>query len=284
MTLRKKFTPKVLIGAPRRSSATTSADGTLALYTQSTYSFQTRSKTSEIYILDVKSGQSTLLANDSRATEPTWLGLGHEIVWLKGGENGNTSLVIANAKDVGKTYTAGTISGPVSNLKIHLLDAGKVTVAFSAKSNPDGSLYNPKDVPKSHSSGRIYDSLFVRHWDSYVEPQRNSIWTALLQKFPSNVTARDGRWTLLGITNMLKSIPSLECPVPPFGGTDHFDITNGFLAMVCKDPQLNPATHTRCIIGVARIPNPLSVEDHSGEPIFVQVDGKSSWGAATSPV
>ena len=232
----------------------------------------------------MSSGQSTLLTNDARAREPKWLGLGYETVWLKEGDNGNTSFVIADAKNVGKTYTAGTISGPVSNLKIHFLAEGKVTVAFSGKSNPDGSLYNPKDVGKPHSSGRIYDSLFVRHWDTYVEPQRNTVWTALLQKISSNVTARNGRWSLLGVVNTLKQFTNLECPMPPFGGADHFDITNGLVAMVSKAPHLDPATHTACIIYLTRIPNPLSVEENIAEPMTIQPEGKTTWGAATSPV
>lgn len=212
------------------------------------------------------------------------MGLGHEIVWLKEGDNGNTSFVIANAKDIGKTYTAGTISGPVTNLKIHLLEEGKAQIAFSGKSNPDGSLYNPKDVSKPHSSGRIYDSLFVRHWDTYVAPQRNTVWTAVLKKMPSNVTARDGRWSLLGIHNMLKYSTSIECPIPPFGGTDHFDITNGVVAMVAKHPYLNPATHTACVAYLLRIPNPLSVEENIAKPTMIKPEGQFKWGALTSPV
>lgn len=192
--------------------------------------------------------------------------------------------MIGDAKNVGKTYTAGTISGPVSNLKIHVLEDGKALVAFSGKSNPDGSLYNPKDVGKPHSTGRIYDSLFVRHWDSYVEPQRNTVWTALLQKIPSNVTARDGRWSLLGVINMLQRFPQLETPMPPFGGTDHFDITDNLVVMVSKDPNLNPATHTSCIIYVMRVPNPMSVEENIAEPLMIKPEGRADWGAATSVV
>jgi dipeptidyl aminopeptidase/acylaminoacyl peptidase len=224
------------------------------------------------------------VTNDSRASEPKWLGLGHEIVWLKAGENGNTSFVVTHAKDLARTHIAGTISGPVSNLKVHFLGDGKAIVAFSGKSNPDGSLYNPKDVRQPHSSGRIYDSLFVRHWDTYVEPQRNTVWTALLQKSLSNVTARDGRWRLLAVSNMLKQFPSLECPVPPFGGTDHFDVTDGRIAMVSKDPSLNPATHTACKIYVMQISNPMSLEENVAEPMMIRPDGRSEWGAATSPV
>ncbi len=192
--------------------------------------------------------------------------------------------MIADAKDVGKTYTAGTISGPVSNLKIHVHEDGKATVAFSGKSNQDGSLYNPKDVSKPRSSGRIYDTLFVRHWDTYVESQRNTVWTALLQKIPSNVTARQGRWNLLGVTNMLKQFPELECPMPPFGGADHFDITRDYVVMVSKDPNINPATHTACLVFVMPIPNPLSVEESNMEPMMIEPERKPAWGAATSPV
>jgi dipeptidyl aminopeptidase/acylaminoacyl peptidase len=235
-------------------------------------------------MLDVNNGESKVLTNDSRASEPNWLGPSHEVLWLKGGENGNTSFIIADGKDAGKTYTAGTMSGPVANLKIRVLEGGKALVAFSGKANPDGSLYNPKDVGKPHSSGKIYDSLFVRHWDTYVEPQRNTIWTALLQKTPSNVTARDGRWSLLGVTNTLKQITSLECPVPPFGGTDHFDITNGWIAMVSKDPYLNHATHTKCVVCVLRIPISLSLEETVAQPVIIKPEKKDRWGAATSPV
>jgi Tol biopolymer transport system component len=37
----------------------------------------------------------------------------------------------------------------------------------------------------------------------------------------------------------------LESPIPPFGGGDHFDIGEEALVFVSKDPDLNPATHTK---------------------------------------
>jgi hypothetical protein len=100
MTIRaKKFTPEVLLSAPRRSSAIPNADGTLALFTTSTYSFHTHSKSSEIRILDIKTGQTKLLSADVNASEPTWLGEKNLVLWLKGEEKGTTSLVLADAEN-----------------------------------------------------------------------------------------------------------------------------------------------------------------------------------------
>jgi hypothetical protein len=98
MTIRaNKFTPEVLLSAPRRSAATPNGDGSLALFTVSTYSFQSHSKSAEVRILDIKTGQSTLLNNDLNASEPTWLD-NTLIVWLQGGEKGTTKLLLGDAR------------------------------------------------------------------------------------------------------------------------------------------------------------------------------------------
>jgi len=101
MTVRaKKFTPEVLLSAPRRSAAAPNSDGTLALFTVTTYSFESHSKTSEIRVLDIKTGQSKVLSNDLNASEPTWLGDKNLVLWLKGGEKGTTSLIMADAENL----------------------------------------------------------------------------------------------------------------------------------------------------------------------------------------
>lgn len=103
MTLRaNKLTPEVMLSAPRRSAATPNSDGTLALFTVQSYSFQTHSKTVEIRVLDIKSGQSKVLVSDTKASEPTWLGWKNEVIWLESGDKGVTSLVLADAEDLDK--------------------------------------------------------------------------------------------------------------------------------------------------------------------------------------
>ena len=168
------------------------------------------------------------------------------MVWLKPGDNGNTSVIIWDATNPEKTYTAGTVPGPVSSLKLYAIKPGMVAIAVAGEANPDGSLFNEKDQPKTRSSARIYDGLFVRHWDKWVTPRRNSIFTGLLQKSQPHVIGREGVYHLVGFKNALLGT-GLESPIPPYGGTDHFDIGRKDLVLVAKYPELNPATHTKCI-------------------------------------
>ena len=267
-----------MLSAPRRSSATPSPDGKLAIYTQSTYSYDSHSKTNEICVLDIANGHEVCISKDSKASEPRWLGSGYDVVWLKEGENGNTSFIVSDASQPGKTYTAGTVAGPVSNLKLHVIEAGMVAVAVAGQASPDGSLFNSKDEVKPVSSARIYDSLFVRHWDRYVTPQRNSIFVALLQKSEAKVMGRQGRYSLLGFKNALEG-HKLECPIPPFGGRDHFDISSQGIAFVAKDPELNPATHTKCDLYFVKRQELMDMST----PEVIKIDVPNIDGAATSP-
>ncbi|MCJ1424988.1 hypothetical protein MMC29_002876, partial [Sticta canariensis] len=238
MTIRaNKFTPEVLLSAPRRSAAVPNQDGTLALYTVATYSFRSHKKTAEIKVLNIKNGQSNLVTNDEKAREPVWLGHGNELIWLKEGEKGATQLIHGDADDIGTTYIVGVVPGPVSNLKLRVLGDGKAAIAVVGKARPDGSLYNPELEPKKYSSARVYDSLMVRHWDTYVTPNRNAIWYGSLEKL-------NGRFTASNLTNALKNT-QLESPIPVFGGTNHFDIAGTGVVFVAKDPTLNPAANTK---------------------------------------
>ena len=268
-----------MLQAPRRSPATPSADGKLALFTQSTYSFESHSRTNEIGVLDITNGQTVIISKDSKASEPKWLGTGYEVVWLRECDNGNTAFVVSDASQPGKAYTAGTVTGPVSGLKLYVIKSGMVAVAVVGQANPDGTLHSPKDDPKPHSSARIYDSLFVRHWDHYVTVQRNAIFTALLQKSVPKVTSRPGRYNLIGFQNALAGT-KLESPVAPFGGTDHFDIGRKGLVFVAKDPDVDPATHTKC--NVYFISKEDFMEMSSTDPIKIGIPGFE--GAASSPV
>jgi hypothetical protein len=108
MTIRaNKFTPEVLLSAPRRSAATPNSAGTLALFSVSTYSFQSHSRISEIRILDIGNGQSTILTSDSNVSEATWL---HDnvLVWLQGEEKGMTKLVLVDATVPEKRYSSSS--------------------------------------------------------------------------------------------------------------------------------------------------------------------------------
>lgn len=104
MTVRAtKFTPEVLLEAPRRSQGLPNSDASKVLYSVSTYSFAEHKKHSEIRILDTKSRQTTLITDNSSASEPNWLD-DDTIVYLASEEDGTTNIIVGNPKNFEKRY------------------------------------------------------------------------------------------------------------------------------------------------------------------------------------
>lgn len=154
-------------------------------------------------------------------------------------------------------------------------------LACSALVTPSGALYNPENDKKPYSSAKVYTSLFARHWDSWVTENRNAIFYGSIKK-------TSGAYTLEspGLVNALAGT-KLQSPVPPFGGAGDFDISSSGLVFVARDPELNPATHTKSDLYYVRLssftqskpPAPQIVKTgklrgYSGAPAFSH-DGKS---------
>ncbi|KAI9788715.1 MAG: hypothetical protein M1835_002114 [Candelina submexicana] len=246
MTVRAtKFTPEVLLRAPRRSAGLPSPDGKLVLFTLSTYSFETHKTTSEINVLDVETGTSVQCTGAERDKEPNWIGVGTEVAWLRSGENGSTKLMVGDAGDLSRPpYALGTVDAPISNLKVRPLNDETIAIVVVGQATVDGELYNPETASKSHSTGREFSELFVRHWDTYLTSNRNSLFYGTLKKSEPHITESFGRYSLSRLTNALRGT-GLQSPIPPFGGTDNYDISDNGIVLVAKDPALNPATTTK---------------------------------------
>lgn len=157
------------------------------MYTTSTYSFETHSKSSELQLLEVKTGAGITLAEDEDVSDLTWLDdRGDEFVCLQSGKDGSTNLCVGDASwgmlpDDGwsrRHYVAGTIDAAAGNLKITKLDDEGKEFGFvvSAQAAKGGSLFNAENAAKTHSTGRLYDSLYVRHWDRWETKEKNALW------------------------------------------------------------------------------------------------------------
>lgn len=230
-------------------------------------------------MLNISTGLSTLITNDEKTSEPNWLGDGNELLWLKEGEKGATELIIGSADEAGKSYVAGTVPASVSDVKLKTLDGDRVAIAVTGKARPDGSFYNSEDEPAKQSTGTIYDSLMVRHWDKYVTPNKNSIWHGILQKAKPRITESRGRYSLGTLTNVLKG-SGLESPIPPWGGKDSYDLSATGVGFVAKDPELNPAFNTKTNFYLVTIKDAPNGPAYS-EPVKVAVEGFE--GASTAP-
>ncbi|KAK5120402.1 hypothetical protein LTR85_006341 [Meristemomyces frigidus] len=279
-----KFTPEVMLGAPRRSAGVPNPAGTLILYTESTYSFQTHQKSIELRVLEVETGDSHELAKDDEISDLNWLD-DDQFACLQAEKDGTTSLYVASVSkclqkiEMGSShYVAGTVDAMAGNLKLAKLDdeGHEYAVVVSAAACPDGTLYTPEKASrKTQSTGRLYSSLMVRHWDHYVTAQKSCLWYGKLSKRKS----RDGKYKLSALSNALKDTPH-GCPVEPFGGTDSFDICPTGIVFVAKDPELNPALNTKCNVYLIQLQDWLQKETSASRQVVVP----GFEGACTSPV
>jgi hypothetical protein len=98
-----KFTPDVLLSAPRRTSGVPNADASQILYKVNTYSFAEHAWTREIRVLTHKSNGSSLVTNVEGASDPVWVGEDGDVLVLVPGEKGSTDFVVGKVGDFNKS-------------------------------------------------------------------------------------------------------------------------------------------------------------------------------------
>lgn len=325
----EKFTPEVLIEAPRRGPAVPNADGTTALFSTSTHTIG-GDTLKEVKILDLSTGGSHVLAANSKGHDFTWL-TANSVAFLEPGEkDGETQLMITNATAQNSIleehcYVAATLSGPVNSLKLKSLKDGSVALAVVGKVDSDGNLFNGESEPKK-SSIRVYDNFNVRfvslmpsrpheirlcvvghphgaghdivivdrardpkltfcQWDSYIQPQRYTIWYARLK-----CTSNEGveRWELDGkLNNLLPNNPEIEAPSSLkegfFDGANTFDISEDGIVFTAQDPQnKNPLYKLTTKVFFIRLPS-WSGQHPAAAPREIPCYRDTSKGMYTNP-
>ena len=189
-------------------------------------------------------------------------------------------MIVTSVENTMKNYTAAVVPGSIGDLKLKVLEPGKVAVVAAGRAARNGSLYNAEAEPEKLSTGMLYDKLFVRHWDTFTTPQTNALFHGLFQLTEAHVSKSKGRWTLSQLHNALLGT-NLESPLPPFPSTDHYDLSTEGIVFVAKDPDLNPAFNTKCNSYFIPLESFAEPRDNSSDPRKIQLDGFD--GAATGP-
>ncbi|KAI0555300.1 prolyl oligopeptidase [Xylaria curta] len=192
----EKFTPEVLISAPRRGPALPNYDGTFALYTESAYINGSNRKV--FYLLNIATGISSRILHDDYAYEPTWLGDGtNTIVYLRSGSMGVTFIITLDVDcSPPEPSVAGHFRAPVHGLKTKVLGDGTLAFAVLGHVDTNGKLHN--DNGRKDHDGRVYDHFPLRLGDLQKEPHTYTIWYSTLSK-------KDGTWRVSGdLHNALK--------------------------------------------------------------------------------
>ncbi len=119
-----RFSPEVLVSAPRRGAAVPNGAGSLALYTVSTHRVGAET-TKEIRVVTIPSatscaeekllsGQSSQLVADEKVHDAKWLA-GNVVLYLRSGDKGLTHVVTADADAPSKPHrVVADIPAPVA--------------------------------------------------------------------------------------------------------------------------------------------------------------------------
>ncbi|KAK4046833.1 Dipeptidyl-peptidase 5 [Microbotryomycetes sp. JL201] len=212
-------------------------------------------------------------------------------------------------------YLLASLPVEVGDLKVHVNKGSRDAVlGFSATVYPDGDIWKVPEHNKrkqeaaNGSDIRVYDSLFIRHWDSWKSTagEIKQPHFIHLARNPGSISSSDesddfehvqapgseeGKWVVETESSASSSSKEskrpavksplagtkLECPVGPFGGAGDFAFTADHLVFHAKDPHVNPAWHSRTVVYSLSL-SPRSAED--GKPKALTV---GTQGACSSP-
>jgi hypothetical protein len=240
------FTPKDLLSAARAGPAIPNANGTFAVYTQSSYSFDNDTQSGGLFLLPLTSKKTSaeFIVNDTSASSPAWLD--NTTLLYISTQHGESTLRTYNT-DTEKDNKVHTFHGAIGDLKTIVVGKTTIRFAFSAKVNQHGEMLraNETDIPQA----LVYDRLWVRHWDEWVTSNKNSIFSGTLTLKHDQYVIDESPRNML---NSTEELHDLECPIPPWGGAEDFSVSTSLLAFVAKDPHLNPATNTAAHVYVVK--------------------------------
>ncbi|KAI1260936.1 dipeptidyl-peptidase-like protein V precursor [Xylariaceae sp. FL1019] len=277
---------KGMLGAPRRSAALVNPSGKLALFSSVSYDWTEQAASTTWQLMDVKTGSITEAPFDSAVSEVVWVGpTDTSILYINGTNDdipGGVTLYIADISlSEFSPKLVASLAAPFQGLKAVQTKNGGINYVVNALSHwNNGSAYNPEFASTPLSSGVVYDSNWIRHWDTYVTPERYAV-------FGGSIAPRNGSYAVNSqpknlIWGINARITRPESPVQPFGDAGDYDISpdGKTVAFLTKAPELPKANYTASYIYIV---------PHDGSEIAVQVNGPGTTaplqarGASASP-
>lgn len=137
-----------------------------ALFTATSYSFETKETLSVWKRLDLKTGEISIWPASPDISEGVFIG-DTEILYINGTNeegDGGISIYSADVSDLAGATFIASLPAPFYGLKAAKTDSGDVHFLLTAQAYPNGSAYNEALVETPASTARIYTSIFVRHW------------------------------------------------------------------------------------------------------------------------
>ena len=266
------MTPELLWEIGRLGGTSVSADGSKAVYTVRNYELKENGGTTDLFLLDIESGQSRKMLSQWVSIGDVQFGSGPfgERIYITGKENkvkGTSNQVWTVNPQDGSLLKITAIKDGVANLKV--APTGK-HLAFTRDIKLDKEVKDVyEDLPKAEA--RIIDSLIYRHWSSWHDFKYTHLHIAEL-----DANGRAGE-----PTDLMEGL-KVDCPVPPFGGSEQINWhpDGKLLAFTMKDVE-KWAESTNSDVYLVDIDEPtkrqnisVSNEGYDNDPVF-SPNGKS---------
>ncbi|PLW23685.1 hypothetical protein PCANC_13648 [Puccinia coronata f. sp. avenae] len=276
--------PISLVQLPRPGPFIPSPSGKQAFTVLKTYHHESQSTVTSLVAVDLAHQSRTTLLTDLAYDQAVWLD-SHSILYLRppgaqegiadldplvsskvaqkqlekrleelpddGGKGVELWAIKIGVEGENKTYRVGSLPVVIGNLKFqHFSSSAAGVLGFSAQVYPpyDSEAFkNLHTLERSFeqaaegSTGQTYDSVYVRHWDEWID-QHGKETRLFLIDLEQN---EDHVWYIPQPQDPRSLFPSLSVPVGPFGSTSDFDLSSSSAVVTAKDPDVNPAWHTR---------------------------------------
>ena len=196
------MTPEVLWGFGRVSEPEVSPDRKTVLYGVTYYDIAQNKGNRELYTIGVN-GQDLKRITTSRFSESqaAWAPDGKKIVFMSS-ESGSMQVWEMDPEGNNRKQITN-IEGGINGYKFSPDQKKLLYAAEVVPENPNKTLFD--GLPKA--SGKIYNDLMYRHWDTWVQSYSHIFWAEF-----------NGEMITKGTDIMLNE--PYECPMMPFGGME----------------------------------------------------------------
>ncbi|HKQ47710.1 MAG TPA: S9 family peptidase [Phycisphaerae bacterium] len=199
-----------MLAMERISDHHVSPDGKRIVFVLRTTDLEANKGRTDLWLVDADgSNLRRLTTHPDADNNPRWSPDGQSILFLS--TRSGSSQVWRIAVEGGEAQRLTTEPLDVSNLVVS--PDGK-QIAYSMDVFPDASPAETKErldkIEKSKETGRVYDKLFIRHWDTWKDGRRSHVF----------VRSLDGKESV----DVLKG-QDTDSPSKPFGGPEEIAFT-----------------------------------------------------------
>ncbi len=267
----KPFTVDDLVRLKRLSEPRVSPDGRYVVYALTETDMDANRRRADLWLLDLKAKDAQprrLTANAANDTNPRWSADGQSIYFLStrsGGSQvwrlqlagGEATQVTDYPREVGSLEVAPTGNRIAVSMEVFIdcADLQCTKDRFDAKE-------------KNKATGRVYDRVFIRHWDTWSDGTRSHLFVATV--------GSDGKaGTPIDLSKGLDG----DTPSKPFGGDEEFTFTPDGNAMVFamrvagrEEPWSTNFDLYQAPVDGSAPPKNLTAENHAWDtqPVFLK--------------